>query len=67
MNQVLTGDSVKEVFQGLGKKYASDRCVSITFHDDSNRLNFMADSPQMASCIVQGLQVLISNKGMLRI
>ena len=65
MTDVLSGDSVRDLFQGYLKKHSLDRCISIKFGNNSNgaALNMVAESSEMADCWVRGLQKLIINKG----
>ena len=66
MTDVLSGDSVRDIFQGFLKKHSLDRCISIKFGVNSNStaLNMVAESSEVADYWVRGLQKLIVNKGM---
>lgn len=68
MTDVLTGDSVRDIFQGFLKKHSLDRCISIKFGQNGNgaTLNMVAETSEVADCWVRGLQKLIINKGKCR-
>ena len=66
MTDVLSGDSVKDLFQGFLKKHSLDRCISIKFGQNGNgvtALNMVAESSEVADYWVRGLHKLIINKG----
>ena len=68
MTDVLSGDGVRDLFQGFLKKHSLDRCISIKFVENGNgaTLNMVAESTEVADYWVRGLQKLISNKGKCR-
>lgn len=69
MTDVLSGDSVKDLFQGFLKKHSLDRCISIKFGQNGNgvtALNMVAESSKVADYWVRGLHKLIINKGKFR-
>ena len=68
MTDVLSGDSVRDLFQGFLKNYSLDRCISIKFGQNGNRatLNMVAESSEVADYWVRGLHKLIINKGKFR-
>ena len=65
MTDVLSGDSVRDNFQGFLKKHSLDKCISIKFGQNGNgaTLNMVAESSEVADYWVRGLQKLIINKG----
>lgn len=68
MTDVLSGDSVRDLFQRFLKKHSLERCISIKFAENGNgaTLNMVAESSEVADYWVRGLQKLISNKGKCR-
>ena len=69
MTDVLSGDSVRDLFQGFLKKHSLDRCISIKFGQNGNgvtALNMVAESSKVADYWVRGLHKLIINKGKFR-
>jgi len=68
MTDVLSGDSVRDLFQGFLKKHSLDRCISIKFGQNGNgaALNMVAESSEVADYWVRGLRKLIINKGKCR-
>lgn len=64
MTDVLSGDSVRDLFQGFLKNHSLDRCISIKFGQNGNRaaLNMVAESSEVADYWVRGLRKLIINK-----
>ena len=64
MTDVLSGESVSDLFQGFLKKHTPDSFISITFGQNrGTTLNMVAESKEVADFWVRGLQKLIVNKG----
>jgi len=64
MTEVLSGESVRDHFQGFLKKHSLDSCISIKFGENGGlSLNMVAESNEVADFWVRGLQKLIINKG----
>ena len=64
MTEVLSGESVRDHFQGFLKKHSLDSCISIKLGENGGlSLNMVAESNEVADFWVRGLQKLIINKG----
>ena len=64
MTEVLTGESVRNLFQGFLKKHSLESCISVKFGDNGGlSLNMVAESKDVADYWVRGLQKLIVNQG----
>ena len=64
MTEVLTGESVRDQFQGFLKKHSLESCISIKLGENGGlSLNMVAESTEVADYWVRGLQKLIVNKG----
>ena len=64
MTEVLTGESVRNLFQGFLKKHSLKSCISVKFGENGGlSLNMVAESIEVADYWVRGLQKLIVNQG----
>ena len=65
MTDVLSGESVSDLFQGFLKKHSPDSFISIKFgQNGGTTLNMVAESKEVADFWVRGLRKLILNKGL---
>ena len=65
MTDVLSGESVSDLFQGFLKKHSPDSFISIKFgQNGGTTLNMVAESKEEAEFWVRGLRKLIVNKGL---
>lgn len=64
MTDVLSGESVSDLFQGFLKKHSPDSFISIKFGQNGGTiLNMVAESKEVADFWVRGLRKLILNRG----
>ena len=65
MTDVLSGESVSDLFQGFLKKHSPDSFISIKFgQNGGTTLNMVAESKEVADFWVRGLRKLILNRGL---
>ena len=65
MTDVLSGESVRDLFQGFLKKHSPDSFISIKFgQNGGTTLNMVAESKEVADFWVRGLRKLILNRGL---
>lgn len=65
MTDVLSGESVSDLFRGFLKKHSPDSFISIKFgQNGGTTLNMVAESKEVADFWVRGLKKLIVNKGL---
>ena len=64
MTEVLSGESVRDIFEGFLKRHSLGNCISIKFGENQgNALNMVAESKTVANIWLRGLRKLILNKG----
>ena len=64
MTEVLSGESVRGIFEGFLKRHSLGNCISIKFGENpGNALNMVAESKTVANIWMRGLRKLILNKG----
>lgn len=64
MTEVLSGESVRGIFEGFLKRHSLGNCISIKFGENRrNALNMVAESKTVANIWMRGLRKLILNKG----
>lgn len=64
MTEVLSGESVRDIFQGFLKKHPLESCMSVKFGPNGGlSLNMVAESTEVADYWIRGLQKLIVNQG----